>query len=341
MWVGNCSGCSAAYNYEAAHRLFENTPLPKATRRGTQVWYDDQRPLDDKRKHHYRVERGPNGDYYDMVLYRTVMARYYKPAADGARRVLYSADPRQLSSQFMWRIVGSRSCKQVTTTEGVKVASPLYDHCTVQDPWVQVYDGTKFSAALWFDAEGRLDVSKYAHTPHQKVVASDEDKARRKAFKEKFANLLFMAVLRMPEFEREAYIDYYVGGPFRGATIKWDARKGLEQLCNPGFDLSQATSAQTDAFFEVCQSVYNTLASKRGYAQSCEASTGSWRYASRSGMPTDISQLKAPITPEDFQRSVLAKLVSMGEVNAKTGKVLLPQFMEWDKYPASSAVAVY
>lgn len=321
MGFGNCGGGSGAYNWEAANTLFERTPLPKTTRRGRSEWESNERPLDDARKHQYRIVKNGDGKSYDMVLYHTVMARYYRPTAKG-RRVLYAADPRTLSSQFIWHVINARRLLEVTTSEGAHVASPLYDRRTIEDD-----DCTRFSADLFFNAEGRLVVAKSRHTPHYKEVSTPEDKARRVALKEKFANLTMLAIMRLPEFERCVEVDRRAGKPFRGAYVSYQALALVRELCHPQFDMKNMPPAGAESFFAVCQAVYDTLASKRAYVNP-------WRSRSMG-----VVQRDAPITSADFERSLWRKLRDIANVDDKSGKVPLPQFMDWGEYPRSNAHA--
>ena len=83
-------------DFESAHEWFTKTPKP-VTRKGQ--WNDNQRPLKDTRSWHYRIEQGRGGDYYDVMLYTTAMARFYAPTPDG-RRVMYTAHNSNTSKQF-------------------------------------------------------------------------------------------------------------------------------------------------------------------------------------------------------------------------------------------------
>lgn len=70
-------------------------------------WTEDMRPLDGLRKSHMHVLRGK--DYYDVVLYQTAMARYYKPEQIGTseqREVWYNVHGSQSSSSFQWNVLG-------------------------------------------------------------------------------------------------------------------------------------------------------------------------------------------------------------------------------------------
>jgi hypothetical protein len=158
--------------YEAAEKLFRDTPKPRGY-----MWRDTQRPLDDNRKHHMRVEQGES--YYDAVLYKTSMARYYKPEIiDGkeVREVWHNVHGSQSSSTFQWYVCGfgpNDYQKADTENRSRLIGMSPYDRQA----------SVMFPVRLRF-VDGLLDVSKSRDCPVQLGnTTSDQRKADRKAFK--------------------------------------------------------------------------------------------------------------------------------------------------------------
>lgn len=175
---GNVNGCARVRSFEECQRHFELTPEPTFPRGGHNPWEPNERPLDDKTKHHYRIVRGPNEEYYDAVLYSTVMARYYAPA-EGGRRVCYNNDSRVLSGQFMWSVLNISRIPLEKTTGGKEVFVPIGGA-----GW-----GDNFGADLWFAGPGSnfLDTTMSRHKPIEVPRMSDELKAWKKEVRRELA----------------------------------------------------------------------------------------------------------------------------------------------------------
>lgn len=221
---GNVNNCARVRSFEECQRHFANTPLPRATRRGRQVWEPNERPLDDKTKHHYRIVRGPNEDYYDAVLYSTTMARYYRPE-EGGRRVVYHDDSRQLSRQFMWSVVQSGGrIPKLHTTGGKDVFVPIGPASRYGD----------FGADLWFTGSGSnfLDVSRSKHAPIGVPRMSDELKAWKKEVRKELApvfELMKYSVEGTPLVRaRRAFVMYDVTHFYLG-RVGWAPRQPLTE----------------------------------------------------------------------------------------------------------------
>lgn len=187
--------------YEACEKHFERTPRPRGAR-----WHEFQRPLGNNRQLHYRIEQGK--DYYDVCLYHTVMARFFKPLANGDRRVLYEADRRVTSKQFMWYIlnVGDETVS-CTTTYGSKVRVPIGFSLSETD--------------LWFDTDNRLDVERSKHPQVYRYVASEEVKAWRRVVKRNLDTLLMLFETQLPMYQANGFTAAHgrwrhPGKPFEG-----------------------------------------------------------------------------------------------------------------------------
>ena len=173
---GNVNNCTRVRSFEECQRHFTNTPEPTFTRGGHNPWEPNERPLDDKTKHHYRIVRGPNEAYYDAVLYSTTMARYYAPA-EGGRRVCYNNDARVLSGQFMWSVLNISRVPYQLTTEGKRAYIPIGHERRYEQ---------KFGADLWMVGDA-IDVSRSSHRPIEVPRMSDELKAWKKEVRKELA----------------------------------------------------------------------------------------------------------------------------------------------------------
>ena len=156
MFGSNCRHAEAVPTYEAALKHWQRTPLPRGTK-----WEPHQRPLDDSRKHHYRLEMGAGGEYFDAVLYGTRMMRVHKPTPDG-RRVQYTWRSTNTSDAFLWQVCHVGKVLSLRTTDGRDVQVPI--------------GTTELGTDLWFTDSGShtIDVSRSRHQPTARVVRSQE-----------------------------------------------------------------------------------------------------------------------------------------------------------------------
>jgi hypothetical protein len=162
----NTDNAERVRSYEDAARLFEK---PANLRR--MGWGENRRPLDGVRKLHMRVERGPDAAYFDVVLYRTAMARYFKPV-DVTRDVWHNVHGSQSSSTFQWSVLGfSPSDYTKTTTEGKRVLVGMNPN------------GSGVFPVRLHLVNGKLDVANSTDAPAQlRNTTSPERKTERRAF---------------------------------------------------------------------------------------------------------------------------------------------------------------
>lgn len=154
MGFSNTSNLARVRHYEEAHRYFTQTAKPRGSK-----WDDYERPLGTNAQWHYRIEQPYDGDWYDVILYRTIMARFYAPNAAGETRICYNGDGRNTSTSFMWDVLHVGKHPRLTDTEGVLRCVPIGSQ-------------RGFSTDLWFDVEGRLMVKASTHAPIASVHAS-------------------------------------------------------------------------------------------------------------------------------------------------------------------------
>jgi hypothetical protein len=282
----NISGCFSIHNYDAARLHFARTPAPNAKRRGSSVWSDNQRPLDDERKHHYRIEHHtypertsfsgetiPARDFYDVCLYHTAMVRYHKPLPDGSRCVEYTNHGTNLSKQFMWRMGFGPELKI-----GDVVVPVAYK---------------ELGTTIWRDANGQLIKEKSHHAPVYKYVTSPEQKAWRKTMKESTRNLvtLFEIGMQMPEPGGGKW-GRHDGAPFKGVNVLFSTRQALRHF--DGEVTESTTHLQIEALKHVWDACLQFLVDKRDY----KANNASPYNYQKKLMPP----YKAP-TPQEVTRS--------------------------------------
>jgi hypothetical protein len=293
-------------SWEAAHSTFNNTKKP-VTRNG--AWCDSQRPLKDSRSHHYRIERGNDGEYYDVCLHQTVMARYYKPTAEG-RHVLYTGHPSNMSKQFMRHVLNVRHYNERTTTDGRRVAVPIAHKRYLIDK------GAEFSTKLWLVDRHLIDVDKSVHTPHYTHRMSADDKATHKQTRANMEPYVTLACMRIPEFLERVNIDYDLLEPFKGVEINWSDRRVLERIAQGMPDIPQA---EINEFMDLAENLYDY-----------EATKAADKY------PNDhISEHVTEKVLADALWRITKRECSF--LKRKSAAIPLPQFMDVGKYPRTTA----
>ena len=186
MFCGNMRSLSYVRTYEEAHALWQSRP-----EKVNATWGASERPLErgsaGLRKHHYRIERPMSDKYYDVCLYHTTMARFYKPEGN-TRVVEYTGHSSQTSSSFMHNVLGICDFNNMMSTDGREVVVPVVPYKELSTRIVLV--------------GGEVDVAQSTHPQLYRLVPSGEDKQERKAFFASIQTWLDMMELR---FENSAF----------------------------------------------------------------------------------------------------------------------------------------
>lgn len=118
---------------------------------------------------HYRLERGPNADYYDLALYDTSLCRLFKPRANGDYEVWFTHTGSQTDSYFHNRVTPYQP--RPMTTDGDRTVVPLA---------LTRRHREDFTAKCVYTASGLLIRSQSWHVPHGKRFMTKERRDERK-----------------------------------------------------------------------------------------------------------------------------------------------------------------
>ena len=294
-------------DFESAHEHFTQTPKP-VTRKGQ--WNDNQRPLKDTRSHHYRIEQGRGGEYYDVMLYTTAMARFYAPTPDG-RRVMYTSHGSNMSKQFMRCVTRHSTLMHMDTTDGRTVAVPVPAKDCIHE------DGREFSASLWFDnsPHKRLVVEQSAHTPMYTHKVGKSDKETREHIKALCEPYITLACLRIHEWRRDEHVNEDLLRPFKGGVELLFGQREAVRRMTQGKPLSQE---HINAFMRAVEYVYDYEATKLYYKA---------HYNS-----------EQPVTEKVLADGLWRVIVrETYELRRKSEAVPLPQFMNIMDFPRTTA----
>ena len=279
-------------------------------------WSANQRPLR-RTDYHYRIEHHAfeDLDYYDVILYRTIMGRLHRPVTiDGKvhERRQYMGHDSMTSKSFMDHVLGVRAVLSCVTLDNKQVTLPVYSRSM---------PGSDFSADIML-VDGLLDVNQSTHTRHYKYVSNKDDKDKRAHIKQVLDNYVTLALMRLPEFEASANINVRHGTPFASVrTRDYEYSEALNSMMQ-----GTETQGEIEVFFDLCQQAYNVLASKRAYADGQVA----W-YGKKQRVSAD--ELEAPITPADLKKSIHGLLIRVLDADVASHPVEMPQFLLWEECP--------
>ena len=312
-------------SYEAAQMYFMTKAKPPRSKK----WADHQRPLRNTRLHHYRIEHHSQADgqeWYDVVLYQTPMARYYKPEGS-RRRVLLNGSGTNMSNQFRWSVLRyGRRFNTQAIFEGMEYTAivPIHTKNEIVDK------GDAFCVDLWFD-DYLLDVAASQHTRHYTRKSNDEDKQQRKDVKQAMQSVLLMACMKLPEYERDCVLDHdYIHAFSNSASPSRDERFAMQCFVDGDFNQDAL-----DTFFGyTAQKAYNSLAAHRAAREGkLRQSHEMYRWVNYQRMPNGVEQAKASdleqrVTEKDLEKRLWEIIKRNTSLFNQSESVELPQFAD-------------
>ena len=299
-------------NYKQAHAYFEGRAKPPRSKN----YEINERPLASVSAKHYKIIKGEN--YYDIKLYSTIMARYYAPDADGGLRQLYMGHNSMTSRSFMWQVLGVGGVNDTGSDKG-QIILPIYSRSSIEDK-----DGTPFSLDAYFK-DDKLITSKSQHTPHYRFLSNNADKAERAQKKANLDNYVLLATMRLPDYTASVTLDHSMGRPFGEYSFVRHADDAVKGIVD-----GTPTEENINTFFQIGQTVFDMLASKRGYEQQ-GFNLNTWR-----GAKSTIADLQQPVTENDFSKAMLKRCLTIAGANKQSHRVEIPQFPLIGEYPRSN-----
>ena len=299
-------------NYKQAHAYFEGRAKPPRSKN----YEINERPLASVSAKHYKIIKGEN--YYDIKLYSTIMARYYAPDADGGERKLYMGHNSMTSRSFMWQVLGVGGVNDTGSDKG-QIILPIYSRSSIEDK-----DGTPFSLDAYFK-DDKLITSKSQHTPHYRFLSNNADKAERAQKKANLDNYVLLATMRLPDYTASVTLDHSMGRPFGEYAFVRHADDAVKGIVD-----GTPTEENINTFFQIGQTVFDMLASKRGYEQQ-GFNLNTWR-----GAKSTIADLQQPVTENDFSKAMLKRCLTIAGANKQSHRVEIPQFPLIGEYPRSN-----
>jgi hypothetical protein len=314
MWSSNAiSSCTSLHGYPQALRHFIENKAPRGKK-----WLDNERALYNQRSHHYRmvasetlIDNEP--EWFDMVLYRTPMARYFRPV-DGVSQVYLRGFDSTASWAFLWRVCGYHPHKAMVDLKGNYIVAPFSINTGVEhtaDNGVVI--PSDWSVVLRL-RDGKVDTSISAHRPVFKRVTSDDDKANRAHFRKQTQLLMDMMVLRIPSFHGESLVSSSLARPFSAV----DFRKSISREAVQAFRLGTQDDADFNSVSSFAQAVYNKALSHRLSNNDSYYESLTWAGASGAKF--------SPLDATSFRAALSRALMKAATLDRKLGRLKLPQF---------------
>lgn len=306
-------------NFRRAARHFSDTKKPRTTR-----WADNARPLYNTASTHYSLVK-VNEDTYDLVNYRTSLVRYFRPTTEG-----YEVWLRGWNSHTSWAFLDHHGWntwyRGRSTQDGKRVKIPLNPYATgdalIND--TKIPDG--WSAVLYFNADGMLDLTRSAHRPVYRKVSSEKDIAERAQFRTNMGVLLDGIMFRLPSYQAAADFNLYKTQAFREA-VEWRAnaacRKALEKAEQEGWE---PTDEAVNAISEYAKQYYEAYVNR----EVIKKATVLGKYPDGVMHATALGELLQEIQVEVpvFRDKLLAALLRCTGLVRASGRVPLEQFSE-------------
>ncbi len=178
--------------------------------------------------------------------------------------------------------------------------------------------------------DGVLDPAQSEHTKHYRLVADKDVRSFKQRVAAHFEPYIMLAQMRMPEFRASCTIDYKLGRAFGGEGYNREYYMAIQELWND----PEPRQQDIDVFFEMCQSAYNIIASKRGADQEDFTMSGSWY--SRNQTANTVDDLKKPIEMVEFRRAILDRIHKYVGSNTMKKPEEVKQFPKNSEYPRSN-----
>ena len=299
------------------------------------AWQPNERPLDHKPRSEHRLIEGSNsyGKYFDVKLYQTVMARFYETKIEDGKRVerrLYMGHSSQTSQQFMYHTLrvdlgANRLIDSNGTYSDESIIMPIYTKHFMYDE-----DNTPFSLdAVYVD--GVLDTAQSEHTKHYRLVADKDVRMHKAKVSAHFEPYIMLAQMRMPEFKAECKLDYRYGQAFGGEGFNRAYYMAVQEMWTD----PEPRQQDIDVFFQMCQSAYDIIASKRGADQENFQMSGSW-YNRNTSTDNTVDDLAKPIEMAELRRAILDRIHKYVGSNSLKKPEEVKQFPKHSEYPRSN-----
>lgn len=304
--------------YQQVAELFNNTKKPPRSKK----YAENQRPLRRVSESHLMLQKDNHS--YVYKINGAEVARFFEPNEQGeyevAVRGLYNTNDINL----MWRFTGAFNGMSQTTTTGDTVKIPLNYNYKQQDK--------EFSAFLVFDKEDKLVVEKSWHADIYRLESSADDKQKRKDIKTELDAYVTLQLFKLPTLKDNCKPSDSMGRPFGESELSYNLQGSMrDALTHMPLPLESQSFMET--FDKVAQDCFDMLVSKKVYAHGdgnlfykVRGYYGNQHPDAKADAQEQIDDITDSITPEEFKKSLIARLMSFAGLSKGSNSVALPQF---------------
>jgi len=305
-------------NYQSTQDLFNKTRKPPRSKK----YNENQRPLRRVSESHLMLQKDAHSYVYKVN--GVDVARVYEPNAQGEYEVAVIGLYGTYDIHLQYKFTGYYNRVGIETTTGDTVRVPLNPHYRDQ--------GKDFSALLTYNSSHQLIVEKSWHADVYRLASTKGDKDTRKSLKEELDAYVTLQMFKLPTLRDNVNLSSNMGKPFGESRLGYAIQSDMMSvMLNRPLPLESQSFMET--FDKVAQDCFDMLASKKVYSADSGNlfyKMGNW-HRQRDPAGADDAQeqaddIVAGITPEEFKKSLVAKLMSFAGLAKGTESVALPQF---------------
>ena len=320
----NTRQVSRVTSFANAERVFNNRGPVRSTR-----WSNNERPLKNTQAAHMFIRQGEWNDlpYYECVLYRTPLVRYFKPAADGSYAVWLQGHNSQSSWSFLSHM-GWWNRKEIVTDD--KDLSKIKLLISISKNVAHTLTGNEFTVRLVFNADNTLDLTRSVCITATKYRTSELQKERRKQMRKQLEMVMDIVDLRYSSMLPELIVDVDKGRPFAEADFDRDyyvLKTQAETLLPQWVDSPDMTEEVMETVVQYAVSIAQATAQQQMNKHAYDVDNYRDIKQHQKLFEQD-PEVIAAITPkqETIRKSVLERLVTSAGLGQQDQSVSLPMF---------------
>jgi hypothetical protein len=305
--------------YQQVADLFNNTKKPPRSKKYSEA----QRPL--RRVSESWLMLQADNHSFVYIINGVEIARFFEPNEQGeyevAVRGLYNTNDIHL----MWKFTGLYNGMGFTTTTGDTVRVPLNPRYKDQDK--------EFSAFLTFNSADQLVVEKSWHADIYRLESTTDDKQKRKDIKTELDAYVTLQLFKLPTLKENCQPTDSMGRPFGESNLHYAVQQSMTSALR-SLPLPLDSQRFMETFDQVAQDCFDMLVSKKVYNHDGDGNLfykvrgyyGSNHPDEKADAQEKIDDIADSITPEEFKKSLTARLMGFAGLSKGTKSVALPQF---------------
>lgn len=304
--------------YQQVADLFNKTKKPPRSKK----YNEAQRPLRRVSESWLMLQKDSHS--YAYIINGVEVARFFEPNEQGeyevAVRGLYNTNDINL----MWRFTGLFNGMTLTTTLGDPVKIPLNPRYKDQDK--------EFSAFLTFNSSDQLVVEKSWHADIYRLESTADDKQKRKDIKTELDAYVTLQLFKLPTLKENCQPTDNMGRPFGESNLHYAVQQSMTSAMR-SLPLPLESQSFMETFDKVAQDCFDMLVSKKVYAEQdgnlfykARGHWGSKNPSDKADAQEQIDDITDGITPEEFKKSLITRLMSFAGLSKGSQSVALPQF---------------